>query len=152
LSLYRLSYFVFFFIIFVRAECNVIDVASWVRTRKRNWRDHVDRMGQDRWASWAPTYPQDVARLVRTRRRNWRDHVDRMGQDRWASWAPTDPQEVARWVRTRRRNWRDHVDRMGQDRWASWAPTYPQEDRLKDGERAVRQHQKRTYTNNRTES
>jgi hypothetical protein len=36
-----------------RAECNVIDVARWVRTRRRNWRDHVDRMGQDRWASWA---------------------------------------------------------------------------------------------------
>jgi hypothetical protein len=67
-----------------------------------------------------------------------------MGQDRWASWAPTDPQEVARWVRTRRRNWRDHVDRMGQDRWVSWAPTEPQEDRLKDGESAVRQCQKRT--------
>jgi hypothetical protein len=31
----------------IRAECNVIDVARWVRTRMRNWRDHVDRMGQD---------------------------------------------------------------------------------------------------------
>jgi hypothetical protein len=39
-----------------------------------------------------------------------------------------------------------HVDRMGQDRWASRAPTDPQEDRLKDGERAVRQRQKRTDT------
>jgi hypothetical protein len=67
-----------------------------------------------------------------------------MGQDRWASWAPTDPQEVARWVRTRRRNWRYHVDRIGQDRWASRAPTDPHEDHLKDGERAVRQRQKRT--------
>jgi hypothetical protein len=35
---------------------------------------------------------------------------------------------------------------MGQDRWASWAPTDPQEDRLKDGERAVLQRQKRTDT------
>jgi hypothetical protein len=35
---------------------------------------------------------------------------------------------------------------MGQDRWASWAPTDPQEDRPKDGERAVPQHQKRTDT------
>jgi hypothetical protein len=69
-----------------------------------------------------------------------------MGQDRWASRAPTDPQEVARWVRTRRRSWRDHVDRVGQDRWASLAPTDPQEDRLKDGERAVCQRQKRTDT------
>jgi hypothetical protein len=35
---------------------------------------------------------------------------------------------------------------MGQDRWASWVPTDPQEDRLKNGERAVRQRQKRTDT------
>jgi hypothetical protein len=66
-------------------EGNAIDVARWVRTRRRNWRDHVDRMGQDRWASWAPTDTQEIARWVRTRRRNWRDHVDRMGQVRWAS-------------------------------------------------------------------
>jgi hypothetical protein len=51
-------------------------------------------MGQDRWANWAPTDPQEVARWVRTRRRNWRDHVDRMEQDRWASWAQTDPEEA----------------------------------------------------------
>jgi hypothetical protein len=37
----------------VRAECNVIDVARLVRTQRRNRRDHVDRMGHDRWASWA---------------------------------------------------------------------------------------------------
>jgi hypothetical protein len=36
-----------------RAEWDVIDVAKWVTTRRRNWRDHVDTMGQDRWASWA---------------------------------------------------------------------------------------------------
>jgi hypothetical protein len=35
---------------------------------------------------------------------------------------------------------------MGHDRWASWAPTDPQEDRLKDGERAVCQRQKRADT------
>jgi hypothetical protein len=35
---------------------------------------------------------------------------------------------------------------MGQDRWASRAPTDPQEDRLKNGERAVRQRQTRTDT------
>jgi hypothetical protein len=35
---------------------------------------------------------------------------------------------------------------MGQDRWASWTPTDTQEDGLKDGERAVRQCQKRTDT------
>jgi hypothetical protein len=125
---------------------NATDVARWVRSRRRNWRDHVDRMGQDRCASWAPTDPQELARWVRTRRRNWKDHVDRMGQDWRTSWAPTDPQELARWVRTRRRNWKDHVDRMGQNRWASWAPTDPQEDHLKYGERAVRQRQKRTDT------
>jgi hypothetical protein len=45
------------------------EVARWVRTRRRNWRDHVDRMEHDRWASWAPTDPQEVARWVRTRRR-----------------------------------------------------------------------------------
>jgi hypothetical protein len=50
----------------IRAECNAIDVARWVRTRRRNWRDHVDRMGEDRWASWAPTDPQEVARWVST--------------------------------------------------------------------------------------
>jgi hypothetical protein len=33
----------------IRAECKVIDVAR----RRRNWRDRVDRMGPDRWASWA---------------------------------------------------------------------------------------------------
>jgi hypothetical protein len=36
---------------------------------------------------------------------------------------------------------------MGQDRWAS----YPQEERLKDGERASRQRQKRTDTNTQQE-
>jgi hypothetical protein len=46
----------------IRAECNVIDVAKWLRTRRRNWSDHVDRMRQDRWASWTPTDPQKVAR------------------------------------------------------------------------------------------
>jgi hypothetical protein len=35
---------------------------------------------------------------------------------------------------------------MGQDRWASWAPTDPKEDRLKHGERAVCQRQKRADT------
>jgi hypothetical protein len=41
---------------------------------------------------------------------------------------------------------------MGQDRWASWAKyqepstNRPQEDRLKDGEIAARQRQKRTET------
>jgi hypothetical protein len=40
---------------------------------------------------------------------------------------------------------------MGQDRWASWAPTGPQEDRLKDGDRAVRQRQKRTDTSKQQE-
>jgi hypothetical protein len=52
-----------------KERCNVIDVARWVSTRRRNWRDHVDRMWQDRWASWAPTDPQEVARWVRTWRR-----------------------------------------------------------------------------------
>jgi hypothetical protein len=72
-------------------------------------------MGQDRWASWAPTDPQEAARWVRTRWRNWRDHVDRMGQDRWASWAPTDPQEDRlkdgeRPVRVRQK--RTHTDKQ----------------------------------------
>jgi hypothetical protein len=40
---------------------NVNDVARWVRTRRRNWRDNVDRMGEDRWASWSPTDPQKTA-------------------------------------------------------------------------------------------
>jgi hypothetical protein len=110
-------------------------------------------MGLERWASRAPTDPQEVARWVTTRRRNWRDHVDRIGQDRWASGAPTEPQEVARWVRTRRRNLRDHVDRMGQDRRASWTPTDPQEVRQKIArEMYVNVRRGLIQTNNRTES
>ncbi|XP_045477896.1 uncharacterized protein LOC123683044 [Harmonia axyridis] len=37
----------------IRDELKVQDVVRFVRSRRRNWRDHVDRMGTDRLAKWA---------------------------------------------------------------------------------------------------
>jgi hypothetical protein len=68
-------------------EGNVIDVGRWVRIRRRNWRDHLDRMVQERCASWAkhqkpstnrPTgrSPKNGETAVRQRQK-WIDTNDR---------------------------------------------------------------------------
>ena len=37
----------------IRQQCEVEDVVRWIRTRRRGWRDHVDRMADDRIAKIA---------------------------------------------------------------------------------------------------
>lgn len=37
----------------IREDLNIQDVVRFTRSRRRYWRDHVDRMTEDRWAKWA---------------------------------------------------------------------------------------------------
>jgi hypothetical protein len=74
-------------------------------------------MGEDRWASWAPTDPQEVARWVSTWRRNWRDHVDRMGQDRWASWAKHQKPSTNRPPGRPPKRWRESCTSTSEEDW-----------------------------------
>ncbi|XP_044749778.1 uncharacterized protein LOC123310376 [Coccinella septempunctata] len=54
-------------------ELGIRDVFRWVRTRRRYWRDHVDRMGPDRIAKWAKTQKPGTRRPVGRPPKRWHD-------------------------------------------------------------------------------
>ncbi|XP_045462511.1 uncharacterized protein LOC123672460 [Harmonia axyridis] len=55
----------------IRDICGIQDVVRWARIRRRNWRDHVDRMPDNRLPKIAKTKRPNTARLPGRPPKRW---------------------------------------------------------------------------------
>ncbi|XP_055372045.1 uncharacterized protein LOC129606020 [Condylostylus longicornis] len=57
----------------IREECNIQDIVRWTRDRRRYWRDHVNRMGDNRLAKITMTSKPSGKRPVGRPPKRWRE-------------------------------------------------------------------------------
>lgn len=62
-------------------ETGVQDVVRWIRARRREWRDHVDRMDTDRIAKWAKTQKPNTKRPLGRPPKRWHDSWTSISQE-----------------------------------------------------------------------
>jgi len=65
----------------IRETCEVQDVVRWTRSRRRYWRDHVERMGEERLAKKVQTQNPDTRRLPGRPHKRWYESWTSSSQD-----------------------------------------------------------------------
>lgn len=57
----------------IRNKLEIQDIMRWTRARRRQWRDHVDRMGPERIARWAKIHGPSTTRLPGRPPKHWHE-------------------------------------------------------------------------------
>ncbi|XP_044744146.1 uncharacterized protein LOC123306294 [Coccinella septempunctata] len=65
----------------IREELEVQDVVRWVRARRRFWRDHVERMPDERLAKWAETQKPSTRRPLGRPPKRWKESWNSLSQE-----------------------------------------------------------------------
>lgn len=67
----------------IREECKIQDVMRWTRSRRRKWRDHIDRMEPEKLAKWAKMEKPNTRRLKRRQLQKWKESWTSVSQKAW---------------------------------------------------------------------
>lgn len=55
----------------IRQECGIQDVVRWIRRRRREWKDHIDRMENDRMPKIVKMNIPNTSRHARRPQKRW---------------------------------------------------------------------------------
>lgn len=65
----------------IRETCGIQDVVRWARVRRRCWRDHVERMSNERIANMVMTQKPNTRRHLGRSPKRWKDSWTSQSQE-----------------------------------------------------------------------